>query len=365
MRILFIGFEKSWRGGENQILLLVKGLKHLGVECFVAYPHNSRAIDKFKKLCPVLELASGKSFSIRNLLRLRSYIKENKIQIIDANSSGAHGYGIGLKRLNKGLKLVVHRRVDNPLQRRRSTRAKYLSKRVDAFVAISSCISNILKDYGVAEEKIHIVRSAIDTSKYDTLDRSQARENFAIHPKVNKEQMFLGNAAAFTEQKGHEVFIEAVAKMKAKNFVVFLAGEGELKAQIEKRVKELNIEEKVFFLGHIENVPEFLKALDLMVLASNNEGLGSIFLDAIAAGCCVVGTRVGGIPEIILHNKTGVLVNKGDSAQLAKELDSLIENQGFREMLVRSAQKHIHTSFGLKEMVLGNLRVYKALLESQ
>ncbi|MFN9065936.1 MAG: glycosyltransferase, partial [Bdellovibrionales bacterium] len=85
----------------------------------------------------------------------------------------------------------------------------------------------------------------------------------------------------------------------------------------------------------------------------------TVILDAILAGCCPVGSRVGGIPEIIIHGETGLLIEPGDYKRLAEHLKILIENPNYRSELSKKAYQHVKLNFALTSMVNGNLAVYE------
>ena len=154
-------------------------------------------------------------------------------------------------------------------------------------------------------------------------------------------------------------------KDKNLNFHCFIAGDGVLEDSLKAMRSSLGLQNEITFLGHINHVSEFLSALDVLAVPSNNEGLGTILLEGAFAGCALVGTRVGGIPEIIIHNETGLIVDAGDAAALASELSRVVCDDVFRSRLAGQAREHVLKNFSLENMVLGNLAVYKKLLKPE
>ncbi|MEZ4871858.1 MAG: glycosyltransferase family 4 protein [Bdellovibrionales bacterium] len=363
MNVLHLGLEKSWRGGENQIYLLIEGLKKLGVNNFVAYPEESRGYERFKVLCPTLGLPSSSGYDLRSIRLLAQWIGENRISIVDAHSSGAHALGLALKILIPHLKLVVHRRVDNPISDRFLTRKKYQSHSVDHFIAISDCIKRMLVAYGVEENRISVVKSSIDIDKYQYLDRGECRKELIRELKIKDPKFLMGNASAFTDQKGYDVLIQSLKPLKDKglNFHCVLAGDGPLLNEMKVLAKNLSLSSHVTFLGFTNKVPQLLSSIDLLVMPSNNEGLGTLILDAVAAGCGVVATRVGGIPEMIINGETGYTVPKGDHQALAKAIENVIVNRKQFDEMSKNAKEYIRCNFSLEAMVNGNLSVYKSV----
>lgn len=364
MRILHLDTEKTWRGGENQVRHLIQGLANLRVEQWAAAPENSVAFIEKRWDCPILPLASSNPLDIRNLFRLRKWILAHKIQLIDAHTAKAHSLALNVSALVPEVKIVVHRRVNNMPSSHFFTRRKYLSENISQFVAISSAIAEVLKKYGVSQDKVSVVKSAVSGETYKQLNRQELRRKFFEKYNLPEKTVIIGNASALSVEKGYQTLLESIAilKNKTQNFQVFIAGEGDQKSSLEQRVKDLGLTQQVHFLGFIKNVPEFLSVLDILAIPSNNEGLGTVILDAIFAGACPVGSRVGGIPEIILHEQTGLLMEPRDSETLSQHLLQLIENPVLKDKLASQARQHIQDKFSLESMVRGNFEVYQKIL---
>jgi glycosyltransferase involved in cell wall biosynthesis len=366
MNILHLGTERSWRGGENQILLLMRGLKqnHPQIQCRVAFPRGSRGLERFAEEFPTLELPSTSAFDLRSIFKIAKYCRTHKIDIIDAHSSNAHSLAFWAQKL-VDFKLVVHRRVDKPIKNQLLTKKKYYSPRVSQFVAISECIAQILVDYGVDKTKLKVVRSAIDLEKYKNLQNETLKLELKKIHGLADNTVLIGNASALTHEKGYEVLVSALGLLKTQrtDFCCFIAGDGALKNELETLVQALGLEPHIRFLGFISDVPSFLASLDIFAIPSMNEGLGTVLLDAIGAGCAPIGTNVGGIPEIILHEKTGLLIEKGDVKALAQALNRLVDDPKLRKTINDNAQTHVRENFSLANMVEGNYQVYSQIYE--
>jgi L-malate glycosyltransferase len=365
IRVLHLGNEMNWRGGENQIRLLVEGCEGKGIQNFLAYPKGAKALERFAKLVPCLSLPSRSPYDPRAWLALFKFCKKNQIHIIDAHSSSGHSLGLMLKRFLPDIKFVVHRRVSIPVKNTRRAKAKYLSPSVDHFVAISKSVAGTLSEAGVPTSKVSIVPSAIDVAVYSKIDRALAKKKLCDQHNLDTKTLLIGNASALEVGKGNHFLIQAVSGLgekELKGLHIFIAGGGSQAENLRNLVSELKLENKVTFLGHIKEVPEFLSALDIMVLPSTNEGLGTILLDSIAAGAVVMASRCGGIPEIIKHQETGLLFEVGDVDSIRLEISSLIENAGLREKLANQARFHMEKTFSLSAMVAGNVQVYRSLV---
>ncbi|MEK6556052.1 MAG: glycosyltransferase family 4 protein, partial [Bdellovibrionota bacterium] len=179
-----------------------------------------------------------------------------------------------------------------------------------------------------------------------------------------EDTFIIGCASALVKVKGHESLLNAFSEVLKSNpnIRLLLAGEGVYRPEIEAQVQRLGLEKSVTFLGHIDNVPEFLCGLDLMVMPSLVEGLGTIVLDSISSGTPVIGSRAGGIPEMIIHEKTGLNFEAGNAADLKIQLKRIIDDSALRNQLLKNAQDHIAQNFSLENMVKGNIEVYKKVL---
>jgi glycosyltransferase involved in cell wall biosynthesis len=364
MRILHLDTEKTWRGGENQVKALIEGLHEKVEKQFAAAPFNSVAIKENRWSCEALELKSGNPYDPRIIYQLVQFINKNKIQLIDAHTAKAHTLAVHVAFFLPDLKIVVHRRVDNVPKKNWLTKFKYFSPKVTCYVAISQAIAEILIQYGISPAKIKVVRSAVSDEVYRNLNRKEIQKQFRIKHQIPQKFLIFGNASALSNQKGYPTLIQAIAILKKTHttFKVFIAGAGELKEELAGLVNELGLQNEIHFLGFLKDVPEFLSSLDVLVVPSNNEGLGTVILDGILAGCCPVGSRVGGIPEIIQHEQTGLLIEKGDSVRLARHLALLIDQPEKLQTLAENAKQHVLIEFSLESMIQGNLNVYNSLL---
>ena len=366
MRILHIDTEMTWRGGENQLRLLLAGLARTDVENHVALRPQSLAVERLKGLAQQVVLPMRGGFDLLAARQLAAYCKAHRIDLIDAHTANGHSLGLLIRHLYPRVRLVVHRRVDYAPRQGLLNRRKYLSSKVDRFVAISHCIAKILADYGIPESRISVVRSAIDTSIYGAMDRAQARAELAQSFGIAPEVTLIGNASALTDQKGYEVLLDAAAilKRQGEQFHVFIAGDGPLMSNLERQRQALDLAHHVTFLGFIKEVPTFLTSLDILAVPSHNEGLGTILLDGLAAGLAVAATAVGGIPEVILPEVTGLLSADSDSDGLALNLARLIHNPELRSRLNAAGKVHIAEEFSIAAMVGGNLDIYRELLRT-
>ena len=363
MKVLFIDTERTWRGGENQMMLLIEGLQKRGIACFLAAQRGSEAQRRLKEKLPTMALSLKGALGIVSAKRLVRFCREQNIDLIDTQSAGAHNIGLVIKRFLPAVKLVVHRRVDYLPRNHAVNRCKYLTPMVDRYVAISTAIGEVLAAFGVPRERIRVVQSAVTRPTGDAKTKADYKKELCAELGIDPALPLISCVAYFTPQKDHRMLLSALAEVKRSGalFHCLLAGDGPLRANLEKQALSLNITHNVTFLGIRDDTRRILMASDIFALSSAFEGLGTSILDALFARCCVVATAVGGIPEMILHEKTGLLAPRADSALFGACLIQALNNPVWTSALAEQGLAYIAERFHVDKMVEGNLAVYQSL----
>ncbi len=233
------------------------------------------------------------------------------------------------------LKIIGVRRAEFSIGKNLLSRWKYRNAALDRIVAISEGVQKVLMENGVSKESINIIYSCIDSNKFDTLNRDPT-----IRAKWNipRDSILVGMIAAFDHYKDYPTFLKAASlALRERKDLFFLAvGEGELKEPIQELAQELNISDRVIFTGFQQDVEKILKTLDIFVLASKKEGLGTSILEAMAAGVPVIGTASGGIPELIKDGENGLLVPPSNPEKLK---DAILKLANSPELRFRMAER--------------------------
>ena len=369
MNILHVGHSAKWRGGENQARLLIEKAIRIrpDVNHYLAYPSGAVIFDRLSGYSAGnCSLYSKKAFDVRSIYALITFCKANRIDVLHAHSATAHTLSIVVKKFLPALKLIVHRRVDNRIKSRRSTRTKYLSNKVDKFISVSQAITDILVEYGVPDDNIELIYDSIDADVYQGLDKSNNKDE--INDKFNwsNETPLIGFISAIDSQKNPELFVDIIKGVTERGVQInaIMAGDGKLKNEIERRINEYGLRDNLKLLGFIKNVETVFSALDIFILPSRNEGLGTVMLEAIAAKAVVVASNVGGISEVVIDQKTGRLINAGDVEEYVNAIIELSKNTEMCRSLVKGAQQHVAGQFNLNNMVVQTLKVYDQVLQT-
>ena len=369
INVMHLDTEKGFRGGENQIRFLLEGMKtNQEFNSFFVGQPDGKAISRLECLCECIPLKMSGGYDLIAASKLKSITKKYNIDIVDAHSSNAHSIALLAKMLGGKFKLLVHRRVDNVPKRKWITQKKYLSRLVDHYIPISNAICQIMKDYGVSERKLSVVRSAVDNQFYLKSDqlKDSMRSRLSDAFNLDSAKKWVACAAAFTEQKGHMTLIKAWSNLPSElrsASLLILAGDGELLEDVRSFYEQNISDGSVVFLGWIDNVPDLLVSSDIFAMSSNWEGLGTILLEAAHARMPVCSTKVGGIPEIIEHQKTGLLSFPGDDKGFSKNLRTLLTDAELSKKYALALAKKALEEFSLDSMVSGNIAIYKKIME--
>ncbi len=306
---------------------------------------------------PLLPRRMRSEFGLIAALRLSLAMRRRKCRLVHCHD--AHSAAVGLAAASlAGVPLrFVSRRVDFPLRRNAFSRWKY-HRGADAVLAISDGVKRVLLEGGVPKEKIRVVPSGIDFSVYDgDLPRNALRREF----RFSESDYLVGIVAQLEDHKGHRYLLEAsrILRQKARRIKVIIVGEGSLKLELTKQAARLDVRDVVYFLGFRKDIPSILASLDLFVLSSHLEGLGSSLLDAMACRLPVVATRAGGIPEIVQHGKTGLLVPAKDPEALAEAILALYRNRGLARRLGQEGSLEVRKKFSIEATADRTVEIYR------
>ena len=340
----------------------MEGMRAKGHEPFLAADPDSEILRRLGPTFPSVVVPMARISWLVAVLKLDRFCRRNGITTIDAHSSKAHDIGLGLVALDRRRKLIVHRRVDYPVGKPNAP-FKYRTTMVAKYVAISRAIAKVLESAGIAPERILTVRSAVEATPHERVNRDEARKAIRSLLGLKPDALLFGNASALSEQKGYGYLMEACALLRNQgiDFHFVIAGDGPLRDQLEAQRIALQLDHHVSFLGFIKEVPDFLAALDVFVMPSIDEGLGTAALDACHGGCAMIVSDVGGLPEIISHEQTGLLVPPRNPAALAAAMARMARDSALRARLALAATAHVRKEFSVGSMVDGNLAVYQAL----
>lgn len=363
MRIIHVSTATSWRGGEQQIVYLIEAIRSHQIEQAILCPKGSPLAqhccnNDFK----VINYNKHDSLGINGAKKLTAACANASDVIIHAHDSHAHTlvfFAAVLFRLSAPI--VVHRRVDFPAGKSWFSKIKYNHESIKKFICISKVIRDVLVSSLRRPEKAVVIYSGISPDRFEHLPVSNIlRREFDIPP----DKILVGNVSALADHKDYPSFIRTASKLCSEDdrFRFVIVGEGSLYDELESLVQELKLTDKVFFAGFRRDVPLLLKELDIFFIPSKMEGLGTSILDAFASRVPVVTTNTGGIPELVVHEETGLLSRVGDIEQMASHIRRVTDDFTLRQRLIHQALKKV-AQFDYRETARLTLEVYRQLLQ--
>jgi len=209
------------------------------------------------------------------------------------------------------------------------------------------------------------IYNGIDVKEFEKrkVDRAQKRNELGIA----NDRLLIVTAGRLVPVKGYAYLIEAfawVVKEMPDAHLLFL-GDGELREELSRQAEKLGLKNRLSFLGMRTDVPEIISCSDLFVLPSVNEGFGMVLLEAMAMRCPIVATNVGGIPEVVLDDETGILVPPKDPLQLSRAMIKLLKDTALAESMVERGCQRLKNCFDIVKTVLKTERLYADLIENK
>jgi len=351
---------KEWRGGQRQSFFLAKELKRNGYSFqYVVQPGSSLHQKAAEAGLPVFPLKISSEADVFSVLRLSLAMKRKKCRLVNFHDAHSVAVGSAAASLAKVPLRIISRRVDFPLKKNVLSRRKY-TKDVDAIIAISEGVKNVLIEGGIDAKLIRVIPDGIDFSPYEEkTSEDYLRQELSFAP----DDFLVGIVAQLSNDKGHKYLIQSSKELRehSPKIKIIIVGEGPLRMELNKQVKEIQGEDMVFFLGFREDIPQILNSLDVFVLSSDHEGLGSIIMDAMACRLPIVATRVGGIPELVDHQKTGLLVPAQRPKSLAKAILKIYEDRELAHRLGQKGYDVVHRKFSAESMASKAIELYEEL----
>ena len=239
-----------------------------------------------------------------------------------------------------------------------------LGRRSSALIAVSPKVRQELLDLSVGRpEDFHVVPLGLDLGRFERYRESRAAARQALD--VAEDAFVTSIVARLVPIKAHEVFLDAASRLRAVHprAIFLIVGDGERAAELKKQAEETGLGEAVRFLGWRADLERIYRASDAVALTSRNEGSPVALIEAMAAGCAVVSTRVGGVPDVITHGDTGLLVPMDDAEGLAAALNRLAADPALGPALGAIAQARVLARYDASRLLRDVDMLYTSLLQ--
>jgi glycosyltransferase involved in cell wall biosynthesis len=347
LRVLHLDSGREWRGGQRQVYLLARGQRELGHEPLVIAAPDAPLIRRLRSSGnAVAAVRMRADWDLAAARRVRAVLRTWNADLIHAHDARAHAIALAALLGRKELPLVVTRRV--PFVPR--GRLKY-GRRVARFIAISNAVRDALIAGGVDPARIDLVYSGVPRPSVTT------PRDWRLECRWPADSVVCGIVGAMTAEKGvatlDEIGNRLPADVRARIRLVLLGGQ----AAGAQSVGQI----EAFRAGFVDEIHAAMAGLDILLHPSSAEGLGTAVIDAMSLGVPPIAFRVGGLPELIEDQRSGLLVPAGDVAAFAAATGRLVRNAEIRRTLAAGGPARA-AQFSVERMIQGTQAVYDAVL---
>lgn len=376
VKLLYPIIDGQVTGGNVVCLYLIDEALGRGWDVVVTSPADGPLCDAIRqKGVPVFHIDTRRSFNLGAAVRIARLVRDQRVSLVHAHESFSGTMLVRLGARLAGVPVITHAHVRDPLSGNRLVRAYQLALNrwtsracCSAVIAVSERVKEEFIEQGTDPCKVRVVYNGIDAMTWQIADRQRAREELRI-PRGSPVIAHIGRLCG---TKGQYLLIEAAQTVGLQHdeAIFLLVGEdleqsGAYRRDLEGLARELKVDHMVRFLGYRGDVRQVLAAADVLALPSSAEGLPIVILEAMAAERPVVATPVGGVPELVSHEETGLLVPVGDVEALAEAILRLIGDPDAAHRMGQRGLERVRSRFDLRQMVEATFDIYGDVLVSR
>lgn len=358
MKILHLDTRPDWRGGQHQILLTVRGLRHLGHDAQLLTRANSLLAQRASAENIPAHTFPASFPRVQALLCLKEILHQQQFDIVHAHDPHALT-AAWLARAHHRTALAASRRVAYPLTHSWPGLARY--RAAHRIIAVSKFVAASVISSGIDSERVAVVYDGAEIPPpFKTEDRASARCAW----KSSSSTALIGCVGYLLPEKGQEFLLRAMKEVVSvfPDCKLILAGDGPMRSHLQALAKNRALEHHVIFAGFISDTESIYRALDVFVFPSLAEPLGSSLLAAMAHGLPVVAIASGGVPEIVENGRNGMLADAPDASQLARAICELLTHPEMAARLGASARDTISKRFTASLLAENTLHEYENAL---
>ena len=359
-RVLYLVDTLNVGGTETQVAHVALRLRSRAHDVVVGCLHAEGSLLEVLKRgnVPIVEFRKGKTLLSLNglyqLFRLAHFLRRGRFHAVHSHDLWSNLLGIPAAWLARIPIIISSRRYLADLEWYTPWRSVVMRViyRLSTRVTVNSrSVRDLLaRRDSLSPEKIQVLNNAVDVDRFATAqgDREHLFPGTGSHSKL-----IAVVANMYSRVKGHTYLISAASTVcrDIPEAIFVLIGDGKERPNLEQQVRQAGLEKNFLFLGSRGDVPELLACCDLFVLPSEAEALPNALLEAMAAGLPVVGTRVGGIPEIIRNGVDGLIVPAKDPHALAEAILRILQNPRFAKQLSQAGQEMVRAHFGFDRLL--------------
>jgi glycosyltransferase involved in cell wall biosynthesis len=359
-------------GAENLLAMSVPYLNREEFSYEIAYllPWKNALANYFSDNgIPVTCLNHKSPIDLRIIPRMVNFLKEHKPDLLEIHLPYTGIFGRVSARL-AGIRPVLY--VEHSLAVQRDLhRLHILTFLINALtypmndyvVAVSEDTRRDVRRYCLGKRPIQLVYNGIDLAKIITKDDEVADTRHALG--IPEGHRVVGHVANLVLKKRQDILLKAAREIVNvdPNVTFVIVGRGPLDRKLKRLARRLGIQNNVIFTGFVDDLYKVMQTFDIFVMSSDYEGFGISLVEAMALGKPAVVTRVGGMPEVVDENVSGLLAKPRSPEDLAAHLLSLLQDDNLRRTMGQAAQWQVRQKFDIRNRVAAMENIYRKLID--
>jgi len=372
-RVLYL-ITSTFLGGAEKILYeTVKGMNNKEFNLFVcslkrkgefAQKIESEGVEVISLEATDKSVFHSMIESFKTLFRLINILRAKKVDILHCFLFRANLLGRIAGRLT-GVPIIISSvRTPEVEKRYQLTLDRITSFMVDRYTAVSEAVREYSIEHGISQEKILTIYNGVSLNNGSPfINGLELKKIFGI----KADESVIVTIGRLRVEKGHRFFLKSMVKVREKIPAIkaLIVGKGKEEEKLKRYSQKLGLDDHVIFTGEREDISEIIQIVDVFVLPSLWEGMPNVLLEAMAAGKPVVATKVGGIPELVVHEETGILVHPEDSSALANAILDLLQDKLKAKKMGEAGRVRVEEHFNISRMVEKTENLYRELLREK
>jgi glycosyltransferase involved in cell wall biosynthesis len=344
--VLLMNRSLNHGGTERQTVATAMGLDRAKFTPHVAFVEDGfRAEELRKAQVPLLQLPLNSYFNATtwtSARQLRDYIKAHQIRLVHTFDHSISIFGVPAASMIPGVRVLSSQRFYFSLLTTRHRWMLHAAHRMARGIVVNAeaIRRHLVDEYGYNAGKIQVCHNSIDETQFVPEPRRRVAE--ADFPVV------VGVVCVLRPEKNLGMLLDAfaqVTKGRGGEVGLLLVGSGPEREMLVEKARQLGIADRCRFLPSTATVSDYMRGIDIFVHPSLSEGLPNAVMEAMACGCCVLASDVGGSREVVIDGESGLLFPPDDLAALVSRLQLVIEDAAFRQRLAHAATERVRTHF--------------------
>ena len=362
--IMLVSHLLDTGGSERQMRQLAVALDRSRWDVHVAFfrpePDRERELNAAGVNTVFIPVYSYTSIdTVRSVMKLRRYLKDHKIQLLHAFDNPSSTFAVPVARLAGVPVALASQRSNRKLEAIRLQRLRrFVDPCAHGFVVNAKALEeHLVKDEGIARNKIHFCPNGLDTSRFSMEGRKRL-------PELASASLVIGCIAWHRPEKQIPFLVDAFAEMRRMRpgLQLVLVGSGTETASVVARVDAHKLGSDCLMIPHTPDTSDILKSIDIFILASKSEGASNSVMEAMASGCAVLASNVEGTRDLVQNGSNGFLFEYLDQASLLEKVLPLIDNPTLRVKMGTDSSHWVRSTMSLEAATARMASIYEQYL---